>query len=445
MPSVFEDAAALWVVHHDYSGLGRVRVIPPSRIDEVLDEGVTFGYVAWDYTVTGSLVPDAEYSLASGDYRVIPDRSTATRLPHVSGVVQTFSDLCDADGNPWDGDPRDRLRRVWNDLRSMGYAVRVGIESEFQVVAENGAGEWVPVEQFPMYSVGAVESQWEVWMARTLESLLAAQVPVHQLAREGAASQYECSLLPCDPIAACDNYLLARQIIKGSMRPGITATFMPKAYTDWAGNGLHVHISIVGPDGSDLLTDRVADDALSPVGLSVVSALVRHAPAQLALGAPTPNSFRRLVPGWGAPTRAAWSFGNRSALVRIPGPGSGRRLEYRSGDQSCNPYLHLLGILAVIADAIRSGAEAVAPIDEDLSLLTDHELDLVGAHPLPGSVPEALDRLAQDQVLCEALGPSLLRHYSGSKREEHETLMRTSGVVSSSVTAWERSTYLRAL
>lgn len=439
------DASALWVVHHDYSGIGRVRVVPPSRFGEVMEGGVTFGYAAWDFTITGALVPDPVCTLASGDYRVIPDPAALVRLPHIAGVVQSFADLYETDGSPWDGDPRSCLRRIEHDLADLGFTVRVALESEFQVVRDSAADDWPPVERLPMFSLNAIESQWAPWMANTLGSLLAADVPVHQLAREGAGGQYECSLLPTDPVSACDQFLLARQIIKGTMPAGLVATFMPKLYDDRAGNGLHVHISIVDADGADVFGDPADPAALSPLGEQIVSALVERAPAQLALAAPTPNSYRRLQPGWGAPTHAAWSFGNRSTLIRIPGPGSGRRVEYRSGDQSCNPYLHVLGLLATIAAAIRGTRTPIAPVDLDLSLSTESDLYAAGALPLPCSLPEALDHLAEDPVLTEALGPTILTHYLRVKREEHETYVRETSGGSSSVTDWERQTYLVAL
>lgn len=437
-------ATALWVLHHDYSGVGRIRVIPPSRFDEVMRDGVTFGLIAWDFTITGQLVPDPPYTLASGDYRVIPDPSTLTHMPHLDGVVQAMSDLHDADGR-WDGDPRARLRLAWQELATLGYTVRVALESEFQVIRDTGADDWPPVERLPMFSVNAIESQWTSWMGRTLDTLLAAGVPVHQFAREGAVGQYECSLLPSDPVAACDAFLVARQIIKGTMPPGLVATFMPKPYSDRAGNGLHVHISISDANGVDVIADPSDPGALTALGVRIVSALVEHAPAQLALAAPTPNSYRRLVPGWGAPTRASWSIGNRSALVRIPGRGPGRRIEYRSGDQSCNPYLHVAGLLATISHAIRHERAPIAPINLDLSMLDEHELQESGARPLPRSVPEALDSLERDGVLAAALGPVILAHYPSSKREEHETYVRETAGGSSSVSAWERATYLLAL
>lgn len=442
-PDALADAAALWVVHHDYSGIGRVRVIPPVRFAEVLADGVTFGYVAWDYTIAGTLVPDASYSLASGDYRSVPDAASFVRLPHAPGIVQAFSDLHD-DAGPWEGDPRGRLRTAWRGLEALGYRVRVALESEFQVVRDAPEEDWPPVERLPMYSVNAVESQWSGWMGGMLDALHAAGVPVHQIAREGAVGQYECSILPSDPVTACDRFLVARQVVKGAMPPGLVATFMPKPYGDRAGNGLHVHVSVVDADGRDVVADPADPRELSPEGRRIVSALVAHAPGQLALAAPTPNSFRRLVPGWGAPTHASWSMGNRSALVRIPGPGSSRRIEYRSGDQSCNPYLHVLGILATIRAALAGEVAPVAPLDVDLSLLDGPALDRTGALPLPASLPDAVAALRTDPVLLAALGPVIAEHYAGSKLEEHDAFIRATGG-GAEVTTWERSTYLRAL
>lgn len=441
---LLDDVSALWVVHHDYSGIGRIRVIPPSRFSSVMENGVTFGYVAWDYTISGVLAADPGYTLASGDYRSIPDPATIVPLPHVPGVAQVLTTLHDEDG-VWAGDPRERLRVAWRGLEATGYRIRIGLEAEFQVVRDAPADGWPPIERLPMFSLNAIESQWVAWMGATLEALLAAGVQVHQIAREGAVGQYECSLLPADPVAACDAFLLARQIVKGTMPEGLVATFMPKPYEDRAGNGLHVHLSIEDADGRDVIGDPDDPAALSPLGARIVAALVNRAPAQLALGAPTPNSYRRLVPGWGAPTHAAWAFGNRSALVRIPGTGSARRIEYRSGDQSCNPYLHLLGLLATVQDAIVNGGPTIAPIDLDLSLLDDAELQATGALQLPRSLDRALDHLEADPVLTGALGPVILRHYPGAKRAEHETFLREAAGHDSSVSDWERATYLRAL
>jgi glutamine synthetase len=440
-----QDATYLWVIHHDFSGIGRVRVIPRHRFEEVIRVGVKFGYNAWDYTFYGTSIPSPRWTLASGDFNVIPDKDTMTPLPHAFGATQVFSFLYDEKGIEWDGDPRGRLRNMCDRLIGLGYRIQVGFESEFHVVSKTADTEWSPCEQFPMWSVGAVEDQWNQWIQKTLQALITAEIPVYQFTREGSKSQFECSLMPLDPVSACDKYLIARQIIKGSMPSEIIATFMPKIYQDRAGSGLHAHISITNLRGDNILADPNNAIKLSSLGEQIVSKLVRHAPAEIALAAPSTNSFRRLVTGQASPTYASWSFGNRSALIRIPGFGDSRRIEYRSGDQSCNPYLYILGILASICDAIGGSDSLVKPVDKDLSLMNQAEISATYAEPLPRSVPEALELLGANTVLTSALGPEISNQYLAVKREEHEIYLRETGGGTETVTDWERETFLKVL
>jgi glutamine synthetase len=407
--------------------------------------GVKFGYCAWDYTFHNTSIPSPKWTLASGDFISIPDKVSMTPLPHAFGAVQVHSFLYDEEGSEWDGDPRGRLRKMCDQLIGLGYRIQVGFESEFHVVSRTSDMQYSPCERFPMWSVGAVEDQWNQWIHKTLQALLTAEIPIHQLTREGSESQYECSLLPLDPVTACDKYLIARQIIKGSVPRDIIATFMPKIYQDRAGSGLHAHISITNLRGDNILADSNDPHKLSSLGEQIVSNLVHHAPAETALAAPSPNSFHRLVPGQAAPTYASWSFGNRSTLIRIPGYGESRRIEYRSGDQSGNPYLYILGILASVYDAIGSSNALVKPIDKDLSLMNEAEISATNAEPLPKSVPEALKLLNANNVLTNALGPEISNQYQAIKLAEHNVYLRETDGGKETVTDWEREIYLDVL
>ena len=437
-----QGADALWVVHHDYAGFGRAKSIPPARFDEVLRDGVTFGLAAWDYTFTGMHVPGPGFGLQSGDYRVRPDASTLIRLPHLDGVAQVYGDLFEGE-RPWDGDPRGRLRAAVAELAGHGYDARVALEVEFLVLRPDPESGVAPVETGPMYGTAALEDQWADWIHRIIVSLREAGVAVHQFAREGSPGQYELSLLPADPITACDRYLVARQIIKASVPEPLVATFMPKPYPDLAGNGLHVHVSLERSGVGPVLPDLADPDALSPEGLTIVAGLLRHAPAQCAIGSPTPNSYQRLVVGSGAPTHATWSFGNRSALVRIPGPGAARRIEYRAGDASSNIYLHMAGLLATVAGSLRGGVSQAEPVDLDLGSLSAAEIDQLSLVALPRSLDSALDALEADEVVSAALGPTLLRHYLPLKRFEQALRQEAAG--QNDPQEWDRATYLEAL
>jgi glutamine synthetase len=270
-------------------------------------------------------------------------------------------------------------------------------------------------------------------------------IAVHQIAKEYGQGQYELSLLPTGAVAAVDAFLAARDLIKALARDaGIVATFMPKAHEDHPGCGLHVHLSLARASGEDALVDPHDPAGLSPTGLAAVAGLLAHAAGQTALGSPTPNSFKRLVPGSWAPAHAIWAIGNRAALVRIPSPGAGRHLEYRSGDASANLYLQVAGLLAAIADGLERRAEAPAPVPVDVGHLSDTEAAAIGAPRLPSRLDVALDALEADAVLCEALGPIVVPHYLAVKRFEWASYLAESGLAADDVhvSAWERAAYL---
>lgn len=437
-----DHADALWVVHHDYSGLGRAKSVPPDRFEAVQRDGVTFGLAAWDYLFNGEQVPDAAFGLETGDFRVVPDAATLVRLPHVAGVAQTLGDIY-VDDMPWEGDPRARLREAVANLAELGYVVAVAIEVEFLVLEEADDGSLRPLESEPMYSTSALEGQWDAWLGPVLAALGVTGIEVHQLAREGSPGQYELSLMPNDPLRACDHYLLARQIIKASLPARSVATFMPKPFTELAGNGLHVHMSLTDDAGAEAIPDASDRAALSSVGGSIVAGLLEHARAQCALGAAIPNSYERLIPGSAAPAHAAWDFGNRSVLVRIPGVGPARRIEYRGGDASANVYLHLLGLISTVIASVRATTSSVASASLDLGTVDDAEAARLGAARLPRSLGEALDALGDDPILQAALGPTVSQHYTAMKRLEQA--LRDKASASEDALAWDRMSYLRVL
>jgi glutamine synthetase len=272
-------------------------------------------------------------------------------------------------------------------------------------------------------------------------------VAVHQFAREYGNGQYELSLLPTDPLTAVDHYVLARGAIKALARDaGLVASFMPKPFSDLPGNGLHVHISLWRPDGSDALSDPDDTGGLGPTGRAAIAGLLARAPAQTALGAPTPNSYKRLLPGSWAPAHVCWAFGNRAALVRVPGRGAHRRVEYRSGDGSASPYLHLAGLLAAIIDGVMNDRQAPTPIAGDVGHWTDDEAAERGVARLPRSLGVALDELERDSVLRAMLGPTIEEHYLAVKRYELRCYEEEAGQAGpTEVTDWERLTYLEPL
>ncbi len=436
----------LWLVYHDYSGLGRAKAVTRDRLPDAIERGVTWAKANWNIAINDHLIPDPGFAADSGDFIARPDPGTLVLIPYRERVAQALSDLIDDAGRPWDGDPRGRLRAQVDALADLGFESRVAFETEFLLARPTADGAWTPADRGRMFTVDELEASWP-WGLRVLDALAAMGIPVHQFATEYGMGQYELSLLPADPVMAADRFVLARQAIKALARDdGLVATFMPKPYADLPGNGLHIHISLGGAGGQEVTADPADEAGLSEVGRAALAGLLTHGSAQAAIGAPTANSYKRLLPGSWAPAHVCWAPGNRAALVRIPGRGMARRLEYRAGDASASPYLHLAGLLAGIVDGITRRLEPPPPVAGDVGHMTDDAAAAMGAARLPMSLGEALDALEDDEVLRTMLGPTIDEHYRAVKRYELACADEAgAGTPATEVTEGERQTYLEPL
>jgi len=442
------DVDALWVVYHDYAGLGRAKAVPRARFEEVAAQGVTFAMANWDLAITDEQVPHPVFGADSGDFRAVPDARTVVRIPHRPRVAQAFPWLTDDTGSPWPGDPRAALEAQVDRLARLGIDVGAAFEAEFVLVPGTDPAA-LHEDTGRMFAVEGLDARWPLG-ARVLDDLEAAGVAVHQFAKEYGPGQFEVSLLPTDPVASADGFLLARQLIRAAARElGLTASFMPKPYAELPGNGLHVHLGLTsaGDRSEDLVADAVDRDRLATTAGPAIAGLLAHARGQSALSSPTPNSYKRLLPGSWAPAHVSWAIGNRSALVRVPGRGEGRHLEVRGGDAAMNPYLHLAGLLASIADGVERDLPTPPEARVDVGHLSDAEAAAAGFERLPVDLGSALDAFEGDEVLRDAVGPVIATHYVDVKRFEWETYLERSGTAADSidVSDWERRTYFACL
>lgn len=440
-------ATRLWLTYHDYGGIARSKAVGPDRLPDAAEHGVSWAKANWDFAITDHQVPEPGFAADSGDVRLVPDASTIRPLPHRPGVAIGYGWLCEPDGTPWLGDPRACLAAMQRALEESGVRAVAAFEAEFSLHRPSGEGAAPPADRGAMFSQAALDLQWDLLDA-VLRGLEAMGIATHQIAKEYGPGQYELSLLPTTPLEAVDRWLAARDLIKSLARQrDLIASFMPKPRDDLAGNGLHLHLSLTDAVGSELLPDARQPTALSAGGHAVVAGLLEHAAAQAALGCPTPNSYKRLLPGSWAPAHVAWAIGNRSALVRVPAPGTGRHLEYRAGDASANPYLHVAGLLTAARDGLVRRPEPPVPIASDLGHISDDEAAALGAPRLPSRLDVALDALERDELLREALGPVIAHHYLAVKRFEWQSYLSESGLDADDtrVSAWERTTYLEAV
>ena len=267
--------------------------------------------------------------------------------------------------------------------------------------------------------------------------LRAMGIVLDQLGKEYGPAQYEGTPAFGAPLEAVDHYLAFREVVRNRAREaGWVASFMPKPYAELPGCGLHVHLSVWDRDGQRELTPGEADrEPLSGVGRRFAAGLLAHARGLTGIGSPIVNSYKRLLPGSWAPAHICWGVGNRSALVRVPGLGRRRRIEYRSGDNAANPFLYVCALMAAGLDGIRNEIELPPPADVDVGHLSTAEAQARGLEFLPSSLPEALDAFEADAVLTGALGPVISAEFLKVKRSELAAYDLT-------VHPWERAAYL---
>ncbi len=426
----------LWVVFHDYLGRACGKVIPKSSFRAAVTGGVVFAKANLEFDHHDQQVTGAKYLADSGDFLAVPDPSSYALLPQFPATARVHSFLRQDDGASWEGCPRTRLAAMIDELADEGYSMMVALEPEFYILGRSTDGSLAPLDATHMYSTSGLAAQ-EAFIRRVLGLLATQGVDVAQFGQEYQASQYELSTTHCDPRRAVDNYLSVRETVRDAAREfGYEATFMPKPFAGWTGNSLHLHLSIWYREGTVDLTPETSDDtSISEVGLRLMSGLLAHAPALAGLGSPTVNSYKRLLPGSWAPAHTCWGYGNRSGLIRVPGFGNRRHIEYRASDKPAQPEMLLTGILAAGLDGIRKGLDPGEPFQRDVGHMSADDIEESNIGFLPRTLDVALDALQHDDVIGQALGQNQLDSFLRLRRHEfthYQTIVHE----------WERETYL---
>jgi glutamine synthetase len=429
----------LWVIYHDYSGRSCAKTVPRERFASVAERGVVFARANLDFTLEDHQAAGAVFLADTGDFLAVPDPSSYAAIPYRQATARTHVFMrADTEGNLWEGCPRTQLRRIVEAYAAEGLSVQVGFEAEFTLFAKADNSEFVHSDHDGMFTVAGLDRHFVLWQD-VIETLGAMGVPVMQHGKEYGPGQYEMTTRHAPPIKAADDYLTLKEVVRSLARKaGWIATFMPKPYAEWAGNGLHLHMSLWDLEAeNDLTMGEAGDEPLSPLGRHFLGGLLAHAHALTGIGAPTVNSYKRLLPGSWAPAHVCWGVGNRATLVRIPALGR-RHIEFRSGDNAINPFVYLTAVLAAGLDGIHNQIEPPAPIDYDVGHLSDEEAAARGIARLPGNLPDALAALEADGVIAGALGSIIFPEFLKVKRAEL-------AAYNLHVHPWERKLYLETI
>lgn len=412
----------------DVTGALKSVTIPADQIGDAAEHGVWFD---------GSSV-ESFARTAESDMYLVPDPATFAVLPWSERPsARVICWVTTPEGEPYPGDPRGTLRRAVEDAAALGFQFRVGPELEFYLLQRDGGGALSPLAHdhggyFDVATERSVALRQS--MAETLQSL---GIEVNSVHHEVASGQHEIDLCAREGLRAADDVVTLRHTLRVlAQRQGLIATFMPKPFESEPGSGMHVHQSLARLSGENAFAGS-DDYGLSEVAKHFIAGQLHHAAGMCLVLAPLVNSYKRLVRGYEAPIFVSWARTNRGALIRVPHVSRPQvsRIELRSPDPSCNPYLAFAVMLQCGLDGIRRKLPLPPPVEESLYGFDDVELERRNVGVLPDNLKDAISAFSADEVVLDALGDHLAERFLEAKHLEWRAYR-------AQVTPWELEQYL---
>ena len=401
----------LWFT--DILGFVKSFAITVEELEGALEEGMGFD---------GSSI-EGFARIDESDMMARPDPNTFCLLPwrpkDEFAVARMFCDIVRPDGSPFEGDPRYILKQNLKRAAKLGFTFYVGPELEFFYFKDNKGTE--PLDAGGYFDLIPPDPASDL-RRDTVLMLEAMGIGVEYSHHEVAPSQHEIDLRYTDALTMADAAMTYRVVVKEvAQRYGYYATFMPKPVYGVNGSGMHVHQSLFKGDKNAFF--EVKDKYhLSKIAKSYIAGLLKHSREITSVTSQWVNSYKRLVPGYEAPVYIAWAKRNRSTLVRIPeykpGKEKATRVEYRSPDPACNPYLAFSVMLAAGLEGVEKNYELIPPTEENVFELTPEERTKRGIKPLPGDLYEAICETEKSSVVRKALGEHAFNSFIENKKIE---------------------------
>ena len=434
-----DDISLIRLLYVGNDGIPRGRVVDAEHVKSVLDSGINLTSAMQSFNSLDNLAPNGRFG-ATGEIRMVPNPETFRVLPYADQAAVMLCDMHNLDRTPWDADPRSALTSFLDDLP---YEAEVAFESEFYLTREDEEGKMAPFDDSVCFSADGMQSVNDLMLDMT-DALKAQGMDIVAYYPEYGPGQQELVVKHAPGVQAADNHVLYKQTVKGvADNHGIDATFVPKPFPDVAGSGCHVHVSLWS-DGENAFynPDSEGPYSLSETARQFIAGVLDHAPSLLALTAPTVTSYRRLRPHTWASAFTCWGQDNREAICRVPSsqwddPAKTTRFEFKPADNTANPYLAELGLLAAGMDGVERGLDPGAPVNKDPANLPTAERAERSIKRLPETLGEAIDAFEDDDVLRDALGETLHGAYVEVKRSQWDEFTGT-------VTDWELETFTRA-
>ncbi|HEX2417348.1 MAG TPA: type I glutamate--ammonia ligase [Micromonosporaceae bacterium] len=413
--------------------------VAPAELEAAFEEGIGFD---------GSAI-EGFARVYESDMVAMPDPTTFQVFPFEGGgageSARMFCDILTPDGSPSWADPRHVLRRTMSRAAEKGFTFYTHPEIEFFLLSDmpQDGSEPVPVDS-GSYFDHTTHSVARDFRRQGVLALERIGISVEFSHHEVAPGQQEIDLRYADALTTADNIMTFRHVIKEvALSTGVHATFMPKPFTDQPGSGMHTHLSLFEGE-RNAFHDPSDEMKLSKVARAFIAGLLSHAREYTAITNQWVNSYKRLFPKpipdrvAEAPAYVCWGHLNRSALVRVPAYGkpNSARVEVRSLDSACNPYLVFAILLSAGLKGIEEGYELPPGAEDDVWALSDAERRAAGYQALPQNLSEALDVLENSEFVAETLGEGVFDFFRKNKRAEWEAYRRE-------VSPYERVRYLK--
>jgi len=425
----------------DMHGKPNAKLVPAHHLDDLLSEGAGFaGFAAGDI----GQGPD------DPDIIAMPDPASFTVLPWRPNVARFACDVT-VEGEAWPYCPRTILRRALARIAEQGYELKIGAELEYFLLRRMpdgslGLADPLDTLEQPCYDMRALTRNLD-FVSEVSHAITGLGWDNYATDHEDANGQFEQNFQYADALTTADRAVFFRYMVESlAQARGLIATFMPKPFANLTGNGCHFHISL-WKDGENVFARPVDEDprglGLSELGYQFIAGLKANAKAYIAVTAPTVNSYKRLVVGaptsgatW-APAYISYGYNNRSQMLRIPAPG---RIEDRTVDGSCNPYLAAAAMIAAGFDGIERGLDPGDPNSANLYTMTAADREAAGIDVLPGNLLDATRELAGNAALRAGLGQTADGDYVDYFIE---CKLREIRAAHEQITAWELDRYLQ--
>jgi len=425
-----EDVEFIRLQFTDIFGMMKNMAVTSGQLQNAIEHGCLFDGAAVD----GLARPE------ESDMYLKPDLDTMAVFPwrpQQGKVARLICDVMKPDGRPSEGDSRYILKKVIREAKDLGYTFNVGPECEFFLfhTDNDGLPTRVTHEQAGYFDLSPLDLG-ENARRDIILNLEEMGFEIESSHHEIAPAQHEIDFKYGDALKTADNIMTFKLAVKSiAKQHGLHATFMPKPKSGWNGSGMHTHMSL-SKNGINIFEDSEDENGLSREAYYFIAGIMKHIRGMSLILNPVVNSYKRLIPGYDAPVYISWSRINRTPLIRIPAAkGHGTRIELRSPDPACNPYLALALCLAAGLDGISNQLVCPPPVNRNQYQMTEKEVESLGIERLPGNLHEAVREFQKDEFVQSVLGKHISEQYIELKLKEWRQY-------EAEVTDWEIQKYL---